>query len=105
MPILASLLVSLFSGFGGLISAIFAGQIAVRLAAVGAFVTAGGVLLLAFNTLVAPIAGAVFSTSYGQLLGLAFPPIAGTCLAAVAGCWSACALYGIQRRALSMVAG
>lgn len=105
MPILAGLLASLFTGLGGLFSAIFGAQIAVKLAAVAAFVGFGVVLLGVFNTLVAPIAAAVFSTAYGQLLGLAFPPIAGTCLAAVAAVWASCGLYGIQRRALSMVAG
>jgi Family of unknown function (DUF5455) len=105
MPILGGLLVSLFTGLGGLFSAIFGAQIAVKLAAVAAFVGFGVVLLGVFNTLVAPIAAAVFSTSFGQVLGLAFPPIAGTCLAAVSAVWAACGLYGIQRRALSMVAG
>jgi len=105
MPILGGLLVSLFTGLGGLFSAIFGAQIAVKLAAVAAFIGFGVVLLGVFNTLVAPIAAAVFSTGFGQVLGLAFPPIAGTCLAAVAAVWAACGLYGIQRRALSMVAG
>jgi len=105
MPILGGLLVSLFTGLGGLFSAIFGAQIAVKVAAVAAFVGFGVVLLAVFNTMVAPIAAAVFSTAFGQVIGLAFPPIAGTCLAAVASVWSACGLYGIQRRALSMVAG
>lgn len=105
MPILGGLLVSLFTGLGGLFSAIFGAQIAVKLAAVASFLTFGVVLLGVFNTMVAPIAAQVFSTGFGQLIGLAFPPIAGTCLAAVSACWSACALYGVQRRALSMVAG
>jgi len=105
MPILGGLLVSLFTGLGGLFSAIFGAQIAVKVAAVSAFLAFGVALVAAFNTLVAPIAAQVFSTTFGQLLGLAFPPIAGTCLAAVAAVWSACTLYGVQRRALSMVAG
>jgi len=105
MPILGGLLVSLFTGIGGLFSAIFGAQIALRLAAVASLLTFGAALLLVFNTAVAPLAGAVFSTAYGQFIGLAFPPIAGTCLAAVASVWSACALYGVQRRALSLVAG
>jgi len=62
-------------------------------------------LLGVFNTAVAPIAAAAFSTSYGQVLGLAFPPIAGSCLASIAAVWAACGLYGIQRRALGMMAG
>jgi len=105
MPILGGLLVSLFTGLGGLFSAIFGAQIAVKLAAVAAFVGFGVALLAVFNAFVAPIAAAVFSTNYGQVLGLAFPPIAGTCLAAIAALWSACALYGIQRRALGMMTG
>jgi hypothetical protein len=105
MPILGGLLVSLFTGLGGLFSAIFGAQVAIRAAAVVSLVTFGVALLAVFNSAVAPLAAAVFSTAYGQLIGLAFPPIAGTCLAAVSACWSACALYGVQRRALSIVAG
>jgi hypothetical protein len=105
VPILGTLLVSLFTGIGGLASAIFGAQVAVRLAAVASFLGFGVVLLALFNSLVAPIAGAVFSTQYGQFIGLAMPPIAGTCLAAVSSLWAACGLYGIQRRALGMVAG
>lgn len=105
MPILGGLLVSLFTGLGGLFSAIFGAQMAVKLAAVAAFLSFGLVLLGVFNAVVAPIAAAAFSTSYGQVIGLAFPPISGTCVAAVAAVWSACGLYGIQRRALGMMAG
>jgi len=105
MPILGGLLVSLFTGLGGLLSAVFGAQIAIKLAAVASLLTFGGALLLVFNTTVAPLAASVFSTSYGQFIGLAFPPVAGTCLAAVASVWSAAALYGVQRRALSLVAG
>lgn len=105
MPILASLLASLVSGLGALLSVAFGAQVAVRLAAASALVTFGAALLVVFNTMVAPLVAVAFATSYGQLLGLAFPPVAGTCLAVVAAVWGACALYGIQRRALSIVAG
>jgi len=105
MPILGGLLVSLFTGLGGLFAAVFGAQIAVKLAAVAAFLSFGLILLGVFNSLVAPIAAVAFSTNFGQLIGLAFPPISGTCLAAVSAVWAGCGLYGIQRRALSMVAG
>jgi len=105
MPLLGSLLVSLFTTLGGFLSAFFAAQVAIRVAAVVAFLGFGAALLLLFNSTVAPLAGAMFSTAYGQVLGLAFPPVAGTCLAAIAAVWSGCALYGIQRRALGLVAG
>lgn len=105
MPILAGLIGSFFTGLGALLSAVFAAQIAIKLAAVAAFLGFGVALLAAFNLLVAPIAAVVFQTAYGQFIGLAFPPIAGTCWAAISTLWAACALYGIQRRALGMLTG
>lgn len=105
MPILAALLSSAFTGLGALLSAIFGAQVAVRLAAVTALVGFSAALMVAFNALVAPLAAALFSTAYGQLLGLAFPPVAGTCLSVIAATWSAAMLFALQRRALSIVAG
>jgi hypothetical protein len=103
MPILGQLLVSIFGGLSALLTGIFGAKVAIRVAAFSAFLGFGAALLLVFNTVVSPLVGGMFSTSYGQLLGLAFPPISGTCVAAIASVWSACALYGVQRRALGLV--
>lgn len=34
-----------------------------------------------FNSYLAPLAQEAFNTQYGQFMGLAFPPVAGTCMA------------------------
>ncbi len=104
MPLLATLLAGLLRGLGSLFGVAFAAAAAVRLAAVTALLAFGVTLLAAFNAVIAPLAAAVFSTPYGQLLGLLFPPISGTAMAAIAAVWSACTLYGIQRRALLLLA-
>lgn len=105
MPALALLLNGLLTGLTTLISTIFGIWLAVRLASFAAFLAFAALLVAAFNMLVAPLAAQVFSTSWGMVLGLAFPPVAGTCLAALAACWSACSLYAMQRRALAVVGG
>lgn len=96
MPLLAALLPALAAFIGK----IFATMLALRVAGVLALVAASGALLLVYNTTIAPLAAAAFATDYGQFLGLIFPPISGTCLAAIATVWSACALYGLQKRAI-----
>jgi len=44
----------------------------------------------------------LFNTAYGQLIGLAVPPIAGTCLGIIASTWAACTLYAWQKKALDV---
>jgi ABC-type uncharacterized transport system permease subunit len=104
MPLLGSLLVSLFSGLATFFAQFLTRKVAVATAAVAALGTVTVALLAAFNGLVAPLAAAVFSTQYGQVLGLAFPPMAGTCLAIMASCWAACTLYSWQRKAIELAA-
>jgi hypothetical protein len=73
--------------------------------AIAALTTITGVLISVMHGVVIPLANAAFSTSYGQFLGLAFPPIAGTCIAGLMAIWSACALYAWQRTAIGKLAG
>lgn len=98
MPLLGALLVNLFGGaFGGAI-AWFAKRGATKVA-VGVGLTASlAALMLLFNTTVAPLAAAMFNTQYGQFLGLAFPPVAGTCLTAISVVWIGCATFRIRTR-------
>jgi hypothetical protein len=100
MPLLAGLLVSLASGFAAFFTKYVTQKIAVGLAAVATIATLLAALLLLMRTTISPLAAAMFSTSYGSWAGLAFPPIAGTCLAAVVTTWSACTLYAWQKHAL-----
>jgi hypothetical protein len=52
---------------------------------------------------VIPLAAALFQTSYGSIFGLAFPPIAGTCILAITTVWSAAALFSYQRIAIRQI--
>ena len=45
-------------------------------------------IFLFFTGLIGPWLGTLFSSTYGQLLGLLFPPISGTVVASLAGYWS-----------------
>lgn len=104
MPILAGLLQSLFGGLVAWLAQFVTRKVAIATVAVGAFGAAITALLLAFNSVVAPLAAQLFSTDLGQFVGLAFPPVAGNCLVALGTTWSACALYSWQKKAIELAA-
>ena len=104
MPILASLFMSLFGGIAAFFIEFVTKKIAVAGAAVAAFAICLGVLMAVFNAAVAPLVQAMFSTSYGQFIGLAFPPMAGTCLASISAVWIACALYKLKMQSIKLTA-
>lgn len=104
MPLLGALLASLFGGISSLIALLWAKKIAVTVIAVAAFAASLVALMATFNFLVAPLVQQMFSTSLGQFIGLAFPPIAGSCLASLATCWGACALYKLKIQSIKMSA-
>lgn len=96
MPLLAGLLQALI---GGVVS--FIAQEASKRATL-AFLAAGAIsismltLVAAFNLAVKPLVASMFNTQYGQFIGLAFPPIAGSCLATIGATWAACGLYKLK---------
>lgn len=104
MPILAGLLTSLFGGIASLFAVWWGKKIAVSVLAVAGVAAALVVLMATFNLLVTPLIAAMFSSMYGQFVGLAFPPIAGTCLASLGTCWGACALYKLKVQSIKMSA-
>lgn len=95
---------SLFGGIASLMAAMWAKKISVSVLAVAGFALALTALMATFNMLVSPLVGALFSTQYGQFLGLAFPPVAGTCLFSLSSCWGACALYKLKIQSIKMSA-
>lgn len=105
MPIFAALFQSFFVALGTFLTRLFAAKIAIRVLAVAAITALGTGLVVLFNSTVAPLVAAAFSTQYGQFLGLAFPPVAGTCLAAIATVWVACTTYKLQVGAIKLTAG
>jgi len=104
MPIFAGLIQAIFQALAAFMLRLLAARIALRVAAVLAVMGFGAALMVTFNAFVAPLAASVFSTAYGQLLGLAFPPISGTVLAGMVALWVACTTYKLQVRAVGMVA-
>lgn len=102
MPLMAGLLVTLFQAVTTFLAIRMATRTAFLLAAVGILWGLYGTMVTTMNTLVAPLATAIFSTSYGQFVGLLFPPIAGTCVAAITAAWAACTMYAYQKKALDM---
>jgi hypothetical protein len=104
MPLFAQMVATLFGALSAFLAKLFVAKLAIRVAGVAAIVAIGAALMTTFNNYVAPLVGQLFSTQYGQFLGLAFPPISGTCIAAIAGVWAACTTYALQKRAIVLTA-
>ncbi len=104
MPILGAFLASVFGAlFGGLTKDV-ARKGATMAAALVSFAAAATTLLAVMRSTVQPLMQAMFTTGYGQVIGLAFPPVAGTCLTAIASCWVACAVYRMHVRIVQATA-
>lgn len=104
MPIFAALFVSIFGSLAGFLAAIVGRKVAVAAASIACLAILYGALFVAFNTIVSPLVAGMFSTQYGQALGLAFPPCAGNCLAALGSAWAATTAFGWNREALRLAA-
>lgn len=104
MPLLGALIQALFVGIAGWFTKVFLSRLAMRVVGVTALIAALAALMVFYNNTVSPLVASAFSTQYGQFLGLAFPPVAGTCLTAYAGVWAACGLYTLNRRAIQTTA-
>lgn len=104
MPLLAALMSSLFGGIAVFIAQLWTKKIVVAGLAVAGFAVSLAALMVAFNLVISPLIAAMFSTQYGQFMGLAFPPIAGTCMASIASTWGACALYKLKMQSIKMSA-
>jgi hypothetical protein len=105
MPLFAALFTAFFSSLGVFLAKLFAAKIAIRVVAVTALTALAAAVVTAFNVAVTPFVGAMFSTSYGQFLGLLFPPISGTVIAALMTFWLLVMTYRLQSRAIALTAG
>lgn len=105
MPLLAAFLGTLVGGLANFLAQMWAKKVTVTVLAVAGFALALVALMAVFNALVAPLVQAMFSTHYGQFIGLAFPPIAGTCMTSIVTVWGACALYKLKVQSIKMSAG
>lgn len=87
MPLLAALIKGLFGSAISLMLALVAARESIRLS--GVLILAGVYLVavVAYSSFISPLIGSLFSTSYGQVLGLAFPPISGTIIVGLSALW------------------
>lgn len=93
MPLIGQLLAFIASKFALLLVAIRASEYAFRFAVLAALAGLYVASVTLFNTVVAGWWSAIVSTSYGQLLGLLFPPVAGTVLGGLATLWTSVITY------------
>jgi len=105
MPIFATLLEGLLSGLAAFLVRFVGVRLAAATAAVAALSVATVACLVEFNNTVVPFLSALFSTAYGQFLGLLFPPISGTCLAAIAASWACRTAWAWCTRNIKIFAG
>lgn len=87
MPLLAVLLRALLMRSEAVMIALWSTDKAIRLAAVlvlaGLYIAA----VTAFTVFISPLLSQLFSTGYGNVLGLAFPPVAGTVIVGYGALW------------------
>jgi hypothetical protein len=102
MPLFATFFGSVLAAFASFLVKFVSRKVAVATASLTALATISAALVVFFNTAVSPLVQQLFATQYGQLLGLAFPPVAGTCMAVIGSTWAACGLYAWQLKALQL---
>lgn len=102
MPIFAAFFGALFSALGVFLAKLFAAKLAIRLAAVAVLVALATGLVNTFNGYISPLLHMLFNTSYGQFIGLAFPPISGTIITLYMSAVLAVGTYKLQARAVSL---
>lgn len=88
MPLFASLLSAIGGAIFALIASLVGAKIAVRLIGVASLATIYISCVVYFSSIVGPWIAGVFASQYGQLLGLLFPPVAGTVIASLSAYWT-----------------
>jgi len=105
MPLLGALLVGLFGGLTTFLAEFVGKKVAVALAYAAVLTSSFVALLALLGSVVAPLLAGLFSSfPYVGWMGLAFPPVTGACLAALATTWAGCMLYKWQRDVLKVMA-
>lgn len=105
MPALAALLVGWFARFFSFLAAEVGFKWAIRITIVAAVAAVYIGLVTLFNTTINPLVSSLFMTSYGTVIGLAFPPISGTVVTGLAILWAAKVGYSYLERMASLIVG
>lgn len=104
MPLFAAFFSTVIGAFASFFAAAASKKVTVMVLATAAITLVSAALLAAFNLAVTPLVEAMFSTQYGQFLGLAFPPISGTCMVSIGAMWAACAAYKLKVASIKLTA-
>jgi len=104
MPLLGTLLVALFGGVASWFAQFFARKVAIAATYVTVLATIYVALLVVMRGVLGPLAAELFSYQWAGWMGLAFPPVAGTCMSALAVTWAGCVLYRWQLEGLKLAA-
>ncbi|MCX7814792.1 MAG: hypothetical protein N2256_04800 [Tepidimonas ignava] len=105
MPLLARLIAGWFTRWFSFLSAAIGFQWAIRVTVLAGVAAVYISLVTAFNLFISPLLSQLFATSYGTVIGLAFPPIAGTVVSGVALLWVAKVGYSYIERMARFITG
>lgn len=83
MKLLGNLTLGIGERLFNFFASLFGLKNATRIIAAGTLATIYLACVLVFTTMIGPWMAALFTTAYGALLGLLFPPIAGTVVASL----------------------
>lgn len=105
MPALAALLAGFFPALTAFLLRMFAAKLIMLTIGLSLLAGLGYGFVAFFTETVTPLLQQMFSTQYGQFLGLAFPPAAGTCVATMAMAVTFVSAYKLKVRYVKLATG
>jgi len=105
MPLLAALLAGFFPALTAFLIRLFAAKLVMLTVGLGILVSLSVSFVSFFNNTISPLVAQAFNTQYGQFLGLAFPPVAGTCIATILAAVTFVGAYKLKVRYVKMATG
>jgi hypothetical protein len=105
MPLFAGLFVKMLSAVYGLMAAMFGAAWAVRITAAVALAGLYVACAITFSIMIVPWFSGLIATKFGILLGLLFPPAAGTVLASLGTFWACILAKRYSVKLIKMTAG
>lgn len=105
MPALALFLSTIFQAIAAFMLKMFLAKLSLRIVGYGLLIGLSTAMVAGFNGYIAPLVGQIFATQYGQFIGLAFPPIAGTCIATLVAAMGAVFAYRLKVRLVTQTTG
>lgn len=105
MPYLGYLIASFFPALTAFLLRLFAAKLVMLTVGLGLLASLSVGFVSFFNNAIAPLVARAFQTQYGQFLGLAFPPVAGTCIATILAAVTFVGAYKLKVRYVKLATG